>query len=154
MTTYANQKIVTIHKEKYHQEFLQVGKEEWMHAFDQLPRGAFGLYLYLCGNMDGYRMGLSSAALQQALGISDSTYRRAIESLLETGYLIHAGNEKVLHFYPKPQPTNYVKKQSKTKTAAAAPIACAPAPVSELEDEPETDYDFSFNTSTSEYGWY
>ena len=110
MTTYANQKIVTIHKEKYHQEFLQVGKDEWMSAFDKLPRGAFGLYLYLCGNMDGYRLGLSSAALQQALGISDSTYRRAIESLLENGYLLQEGNDKKLNFYPKPQPTNYVKK--------------------------------------------
>jgi len=153
MTTYPNQKTVTIHKEKYHQEFLQVGKDEWMHAFNQLPRGAFGLYLYLCGNMDGYRMGLSSAALQQALGISDSTYRRAIESLLEKGYLLQEGNDKKLHFYPKPQPTDYVKKSSKKKTAAA-PDNCAPALVQDPEDESEPDYDFSFNTSTSECGWY
>lgn len=153
MTTYANQKTVTIHKEKYHQDFLQVGKDEWMTAFAKLPRGAFGLYLYLCGNMNNYHLGLSSVAIQEALGVSDSTYRRAIESLLEAGYLIQAGNEKTLHFYPKPQPTTYVKKQSKTKTAAA-PVTCAPAPVSEPENEPETDYDFSFNTSTSEYGWY
>ena len=73
MITYPHQKLVTIHKEKYHQEFLQVGKDEWMTAYAKLPRGAFGLYLYLCGNMDGYRLGLSSAALQQALDISDST---------------------------------------------------------------------------------
>ena len=152
MTTYPHQKVITIHKEKYHQDFLQVGKNEWMTAFAKLTRGAFGMYLYLCGNMDGYRMGLSSAALQQALGISDSTYRRAIESLLEAGYLIQAGSEKTLHFYPKPQPTTYVKKQSKTKTAA--PETSAPAPVPEPEDDPEPDYDFSFNTSTSEYGCY
>ena len=151
MTTYANQKIVTIHKEKYHQEFLQVGKDEWMTAYDKLPRGAFGLYLYLCGNMDGYRMGLSSAALQQALGISDSTYRRAIESLLEEGYLLQEGNEKKLHFYPKPQPTNYVKKSSKKKTAAA-PDMDAPALAAEPDDD-EPDYEFSSYSSNSEYGW-
>lgn len=153
MITYANQKTVTIHKEKYHQDFLQVGKDEWMAAYDKLPRGAFGLYLYLCGNMNGYRLGLSSAAVQDALGVSDSTYRRAIESLLEEGYLIQDGNNKNLHFYPKPQPTTYVKKQSKTKMAAA-PETCAPAPVHEPEDDPEPDYDFSFGTSTSEYGLY
>lgn len=124
-----------------------------MNAFAKLPRGVFGLYLYLCGNMDGYRLGLSSAALQQALDISDSTYRRAIESLLEKGYLLQEGNDKKLHFYPKPQPTDYVKKSSKKKTAAA-PDNCAPAPVQDPEEEPETDYDFSFNTSSLEYGWY
>ena len=153
MTTYANQKTVTIHKEKYNQDFLQVGKDEWMAAYDKLPRGAFGLYLYLCGNMNGYRLGLSSAAVQDALGVSDSTYRRAIESLLENGYLLQVGSDKNLHFYPKPQPTDYVKKSSKKKTAAA-PDICASAPVPEPEDAPEPDYDFSFNTSTSEYGWY
>ena len=150
MTTYANQKIVTIHKEKYHQEFLQVGKDEWMTAYAKLPRGAFGLYLYLCGNMDGYRLGLSSAALQQALSISDSTYRRAIESLLEEGYLLQEGNEKKLHFYPKPQPTNYVKKSSKKKTAA--PDTDAPALAVEPDDD-EPDYEFSSYSSNSEYGW-
>lgn len=152
MSTYPNQKIVTIHKEKYHQDFLQIGKDEWMPAYDKLPRGAFGLYLYLCGNMNGYRLGLSSAAVQQAIGVSDSTYRRAIESLLEEGYLIQEGNNKNLHFYTKPQPTNYVKKQSKTKTAAA-PTTAAQAPLAELEEE-ELDYDFSSNSSTSEHEWY
>lgn len=151
MTTYANQKIVTIHKEKYLQEFLQVGKDEWMTAYDKLPRGAFGLYLYLCGNMNNYRLGLSSAAIQQALKVSDSTYRRAIESLLEEGYLIQSGNDKNLHFYPKPQPTNYVKKSSKKKTAAALDTD-APALATEPDDD-EPDYDFSSYSSTSEYGW-
>lgn len=152
MTTYANQKIVTIHKEKYHQEFLQVGKDEWMTAYAKLPRGAFGLYLYLCGNMDGYRLGLSSAALQQALGISDSTYRRAIENLLEEGYLLQDGNDKKLHFYPKPQPTDYVKKSSRTKTAAA-PTTAVQAPLAEPEEEEQDDFFFS-DSSTSEYGWH
>ena len=152
MTTYANQKIVTLHKEKYHQEFLQVGKDEWMSAFDKLPRGAFGLYLYLCGNMNGYRLGLSSAAVQQAIGVSDSTYRRAIESLLEAGYLIQEGNNKNLHFYTKPQPTDYVKKSAKTKTAAA-PTTAAQSSLAELEEEEQDDFFFS-DSSTSEYGWH
>ena len=152
MTTYPNQKQITNHKEKYHQDFLQIGKDEWMPAYDKLPRGAFGLYLYLCGNMNGYRLGLSSAAVQQAIGVSDSTYRRAVESLLEAGYLIQEGSDKNLHFYTKPQPTDYVKKSSKTKTAAA-PTTAAQAPLAESEEE-NLDYDFSSNSSTSEHEWY
>lgn len=113
-----------------------------MTAFDKLPRGAFGLYLYLCGNMNNYRLGLSSAAIQQALNVSDSTYRRAIESLLEEGYLIQEGNNKNLHFYTKPQPTDYVKKSAKTKTAAA-PTTAAQAPLAELEEEEQDDFFFS-----------
>ena len=151
MVSYPNQSIVTIHKEPYYQDFMQVGKDEWMAAFADLARGSFGLYLYLCGNMNGYRLGLSSAAVQQAIGVSDSTYRRAIESLLEAGYLIQEGNNKNLHFYTKPQPTNYVKKPSKTKTAA--PTTAAQAPLAEPEEE-ELDYDFSSNSSTSEHEWY
>lgn len=86
MITYPNQRIVTVHKDKYYQDFLQVGKDEWMDAYSTLNRGAFGLYLYLCGNMNGYRFALSSVAVQNALDVSDSTYRRAVESLLEAGY--------------------------------------------------------------------
>ena len=120
MVSYPNQKIVTIHKDKYYQDFLQVGKDEWMYAYSTLNRGAFGLYLYLCGNMNGYRFALSSVAVQNALDVSDSTYRRAVESLLEAGYLIMDGNKHVLHFYAKPQPTTYVSK--KKKNGAAAPM--------------------------------
>ena len=115
MATYANQKIVTIHKDKYYQDFLQIGKDEWQHAFADLTRGTFGLYLYLSGNMDGYRFGLSSAAFQQATGVSDSTYRRAVEELLVKGYLIKNGG--TYDFYLTPQPTDYVPKETKRKQA-------------------------------------
>lgn len=103
MTTYPNQKLVTVHKKQYTQDFMQVAKAEWMPAFADLKRGTFGVYLYMCGNMNNYRFGLSSVALQNALGISDSTYRRAIKELKEKGYLVHSANGKSWDFYPTPQ---------------------------------------------------
>ena len=69
---------------------------------------------------------------------------------MNQGYLIQSGNDKNLHFYPKPQPTNYVKKSSKKKTAALD--TDAPALAIEPDDD-EPDYDFSSYSSTSEYGW-
>ena len=125
MVSYPNQSIVTIHKEPYYQDFMQVGKDEWMAAFADFSPGSFGLYLYLCGNMNNYKLALSSVAVQQALGVSDSTYRRAKEELLEKGYLIaEEGNKHKLHFYPKPQPTMYEGK--KKKGGAAAPVTLPP----------------------------
>ena len=123
MVSYPNQSIVTIHKEPYFQDFMQVGKDEWMPAFADLAPGSFGLYLYLCGNMNNYKLALSSVAVQQALGFSDSTYRRAKEELLEKGYLIaEDGNKHKLHFYPSPQPTTYVSKKKKKGSAASVTI--------------------------------
>lgn len=77
--TFPNQDQVTIHKERYDGNFLQVSIEEWTTAFATLKPGSFGLYLYLCGNMDGFNLALSSVAVQRALGYSDSTYQHSQE---------------------------------------------------------------------------
>ena len=82
------------------ENFLQVSIDEWQEAFMTLPRSSFGLYLYLCGNQNGYPLSLSSVAVQHALGVSDSSYRRAVEDLLAAGYLIMRNdNEHTLDFY-------------------------------------------------------
>ena len=101
-----------------------------MDAFATLTRSGFGLYLYCSGNMNGYEFSLSSQAIQNQLGISDSSYRRAIKELLENGYFLEGVNDKTLHFYTTPQPTSYVAKPKKKKGGAAAPpiFEEAPAP--------------------------
>lgn len=147
--SFPNQDMITIHKERYTENFLQVGKEEWMKAYANLKPGSFGLYLYLCGNMDGYRLALSSAAVQHALGYSDSTYRRAKKELKEKGYLVAAESSKrALHFFPTPP-----IMESSEMTAAAAPDTCAPAhePLPENTDEPDDSFlSYSYDSS---YGW-
>lgn len=136
MKSYPNQKVVTIHKAHNTANFLQVDKADWMEAYARLSRkGSFGLYLYLCGNKDNYNFALSSAAVQQALQVSDSTYRRAIDDLLAEGYLIMRNdNEHTLDFYTTPQSTTYVKKEHRKKTtedgnAAAEPVIYGEPPL-------------------------
>ena len=124
MASFPNQRTVTIHKPHYEGNFVQVGIDEWQEAFDPLTRIGFGLYLYCCGNQDGYKLGLSSAAVQNALRISDSSYRRAVEELLKKGYLIQRTNTKY-DFYTSPQPTSYVPKPKKKKASGGG--AAAPA---------------------------
>ena len=121
-TSYPNQDMVTIHKERYDANFLQVGIDEWTTAFNTLKPGSFGLYLYLCGNMDGYHLALSSAAVQRALGYSDSTYRRAKKELIEKEYLVVSERSShVMDFFPTPPVV-----ESSEMTAAAAPVTSDP----------------------------
>ncbi|MBQ4074542.1 MAG: hypothetical protein IJD39_04995 [Clostridia bacterium] len=134
--TYPNQKMITIHKDPVKENFLQVNICEWQEAFATLPRISFGLYLYLCGNKDQFHLALSSVDVQKSLGVSDSSYRRAVEDLLAAGYLImRNGNEHTLDFFTKPQPTDYVKKERKKKKPATDGGAAGAEPVS-MEDTP------------------
>lgn len=159
--TYPNQSIITIHKPKYSSDFLQVSIDEWQTAFQVLPRISFGLYLYLCGNADGFNLALSSAAVQKELGVSDSSYRRAVEDLLAAGYLLMPdGRKTVLDFYTSPQPTDYVKKERKKKpatdggSAAAEPVSMDADPYETPAYKEEEYYGRYRSSSTSSlYGW-
>lgn len=116
MASFPNQRTVTIHKPLYEKNFVQVDIFEWQEAFDALTKSSFGLYLYCCSNMNGYKLELSSAAVQNALHISDTSYRRAVKELLEKGYFIQKTTSKY-DFYTSPQPTSYVPKPKKKKAS-------------------------------------
>lgn len=149
-TSYPNQDMVTIHKERYDGNFLQVSIDEWTTAFTTLKPGTFGLYLYLCGNMDGYHLALSSVAVQHALGYSDSTYRRAKKELIEKGYLVVSErSHHVMDFFPTPPVMN-----ASEMTAAAAPVTCDPcAPAPLQQEEYLSRFPSSQYVTVSEYDW-
>ena len=148
--SFPNQDMITIHKERYTENFLQVGKEEWMTAFANLKPGSFGLYLYLCGNMDGYHLALSSAAVQRALGYSDSTYRRAKKELIEKGYLVVSErSHHVMDFFPTPPVMN-----APETTSAAAPVTSdLRAPADPQQERPLPRFPSSQYITVSEYDW-
>ena len=133
--SYPNQSNVTIHKPQYKENFLQVSIEEWEEAFIKLPRISFSLYLYLCGNQDGFNRALSSADFQKRLNVSDSSYRRAVDDLLAAGYLMMRNDKKnTMDFYTSPQSTTYVKPERKKKSTTGGGAASA-EPVS-MDDAP------------------
>lgn len=155
--SYPNQSIVTIHKPQYKENFLQVAIDEWHEAFIKLPRISFSLYLYLCGNQDGFPLALSSADVQKRLNVSDSSYRRAVEDLLAAGYLMMRNDKKnTMDFYTSPRPTTYVKPERKKKSttgggaASAEPVSIEEAPCEPpaYEDHPRSSY-----YSSSLYSW-
>ena len=150
--SFPNQRHITIHKPDYESNFVQVAFDEWQDAFARLPRISFGLYLYLCGNQNKYGFYFSPARVQNALNVSESSVRRAVEDLLGEGYLImRNGNEHTLDFYTTPQPTSYVKKERKKKKPAADDGGAGAAPVSmaDVPDEPPADEAFDYYASIS-----
>ena len=154
MASFANQRTVTIHKPTYIGNFVQVDIDDWQEAFALLTKSGFGLYLYCCSNMNGYKLGLSSAAVQNALHISDTSYRRAVEELLKKGYFIQNTTTKY-DFYTSPQPTSYVPKPKKKKASdggEAAP-ALEEAPATEPIEEPMMPPFSSSPTLTRAYEW-
>ena len=148
-TSYPNQDMVTIHNECYDGNFLQVSIDGWTTAFSTLKPGSFGLYLYLCGNMDGYHLALSSAAVQRALGYSDSTYRRAKKELIEKGYLIVSDcSHHVMVFFPTPP-----IMESSEMTAAAPPASEPPASAVPPQEKYLPRFPSSQYVTVSEYDW-
>ena len=148
--SFPNQRHITIHKPDYEGNFVQVAFDEWQDAFARLPRISFGLYLYLCGNQNKYGFYFSPAHVQNALNVSESSVRRAVEDLLGEGYLImRNGNEHTLDFYTTPQPTSYVKKERIKKKSAADDGGAGEAPVSmdDVPDEPPADEAFDYYAS-------
>ena len=155
--SYPNQSILTIHKPQYKENFLQVAIDEWQDAFIKLPRISFSLYLYLCGNQDGFPLSLSSADIQKRLNVSDSSYRRAVEDLLAAGYLMMRNDKKnTMEFYTSPQPTTYVKPERKKKPVTGGGAASAePVSIDEAPCEPPAyeEPSYSIYHSSSGYGW-
>ena len=158
MSSVANQSIVTIHKPQYKENFLQVSIDEWHEAFNKLPaRISFAMYIYLCSNANGFPLALSPADFMKQLNVSKSSYDRAVDDLLAAGYLMMRNDKKnTMDFSTSPQPTTYVKKESKKKNvtgggaASAEPVSIEEAPcVPPADEEPPCDTYSSF----SPYRW-
>lgn len=105
--SYPNQKKIYIKKPKYKgskEPFLQVGIEAWQNAFKKYEKKptVFAMYLYLASNADGHEKWLSSKAVEEAIGISRSSYYRALKTLQEDGYIYEASSG-ALYFVTKPK---------------------------------------------------
>lgn len=85
--TYPNQKIIRIRKQKYKDNFLQIGIDEWTEASQKLTPAAFKIYLYLSGNANGFNLALSKQAVENNLGIKKTAYYDAMKELEYLGYI-------------------------------------------------------------------
>ena len=82
-----NQKAVKIIKVEG-EPFGLINRMAAERAMKSLTGGAFKLWCYLALNQDGYLFGLSNKDVFAKTGISRATYQRAIQELVDKGYLV------------------------------------------------------------------
>ena len=103
MAKYANQKEIVVNKIIKNNNFLVIDNNDWMTAFKTLSPSGFGLYLYLARintTVNGWC--LSRADVKDKLGISDTTYDRAVKDLVDNGYMTKIeGNKYNIIVSPK-----------------------------------------------------
>lgn len=83
----ANQKTIIINK-TIEKDFLQVENSDWMYAFEDLTRSAFGIYLYLAKNQNGYKFEYSPQAIANTGMMAKGTASDARKELIEKGYIV------------------------------------------------------------------
>ena len=102
IVTYPHQRVVNVRREPINADFLGIKNENWQYAARDLKPFGCMLYLYLASNRNNYKLALSPAAVRQAIGMAQSTYRDQFNVLLEKGYLVQTGGN-TFDFYEKPR---------------------------------------------------
>lgn len=108
-TTSPNQRTVCVHRERPSTDFLGIKNKNWMFAAKDLGAHALLLYLYLASNAEGFRLALSPAAIEAAVGMPRSTYHDQFQKLVNKGYLIPS-HGTTFDFYESPQPVTRTKE--------------------------------------------
>lgn len=108
--TYANQRMIKIHRESVKTDFLGIKNENWQSAARDLGAHALMLYLYLASNANNYTVALSPVAVRQAIGMARSTYHDQFHKLVDRGYLVPShGN--TFEFYEVPQAATQTRNE-------------------------------------------
>lgn len=108
--TVPNQRLVAIHRERAASDFLGIKNENWQAAARDLGAHALMLYLYLASNANGFTLALSPAAIRQAVGMPQSTYRDQFAKLVDRGYLVQRKGSNIYDFYETPERDTHSKK--------------------------------------------
>ena len=124
--TVPNQRLVAIHRERAASDFLGIKNSNWQAAARDLGAHALLLYLYFASNANGFVLALSPAAIRQAVGMPQSTFRDQFVKLIDRGYLVQRGDSNTFDFYETPQRATHTTENNTADGydfTADAPIA-------------------------------
>lgn len=105
-TSNPNQKKVTIHKKECSkkEKYAMINIEALKNALNNLSAMATELWLYFAKNQNHHNFWLSMVDVRNFSGMSVSSYHRAVNELIEKGYLIKAQTaQNQYEFYEEPQ---------------------------------------------------
>ena len=98
-----NQKMILIQRAResvYAQkDYLKVANNILEVAMYNLKGNSFKLWVYFTDNAEGYTMDLYPVDFCTKAKVSDSTYRRAFEDLLEKGYLRQSDKDSNVYIF-------------------------------------------------------
>lgn len=110
--TVPNQRLIAIHRERAASDFLGIKNSHWQAAARDLGAHALMLYLYFASNANGYLLALSPAAIRQAVGMPQSTYRDQFTKLIDRGYLVQRGDSNTYDFSMKHRNTPRIQRKT------------------------------------------
>lgn len=79
--------------------FFKVSNKNLLSAMYNLKPSAFKLWVYFADNTDGYSMDLYPVDFCKKANISESTYKRAFQELIDKGYLIQSKKSNNLFLF-------------------------------------------------------
>lgn len=92
-----NQKVVTVVKSKPKGYILDI--EANKVARKKLSSDAYSLYMYFTLNVPGYTEALSMKYNIEISALSERTYYKAVNELIEKGYLVKTPHEQIKEYY-------------------------------------------------------
>jgi hypothetical protein len=92
-----NQKVVTVLKSKPRGYILDIEANKL--ARKTLSSDAYSLYMYFVLNIPGYTEALSMKHNLDASSLSERTYYKAVNELIQKGYLVKTEHEQIKEYY-------------------------------------------------------
>lgn len=92
-----NQKVIEIHKVNPKGYILDIQTNKT--AMQELSPQAYMLYMHFVLNLPGYKEALSLKNITDSTTLSERTYYKAINELIEKGYLVKESNPDFKDFY-------------------------------------------------------
>ena len=123
MRTVANQKVITINKEKCSRakgyEYSMTNLRAETQAALRLEAGPFKLWRFLAMNSDGYPFALSSKVAEEMFGIQRKQYNNAIAELVRQGYLVAVREGSNIYNFYEVSALEYVPRKEAESTSIA-----------------------------------
>ena len=92
-----NQKVVTVVKSKPKGYILDISANKEAHK--KLSSDAYSLYMHFVLNVPGYTEALSMKHITKSTCLSERTYYKAVNELIEKGYLVKTPHKQIKEYY-------------------------------------------------------
>lgn len=103
LTTYPNQRQITIHKCEGKKNYSKIDKAANLKAMSTLGYSAYMLYMRLCMNATDFKMILSKEIVCSETSLTKNPYYAGFDKLVREGYLVLKPGSKCLYdFYEDP----------------------------------------------------